>query len=172
MESLFENEFTVGKKEQGEYQLHRLTHSGSLIAFIAYSLFVIAVFLFFKIKFGVSHYFFLLFIPAFAIMKAVSGLLAVKRNLRALNEQCGGKPCVLKFAFYEDHGEAQNLASGGASHIGYPDIRKLEKTKNLIMLITKANMAFVMRRDTFTKGTEEEFCRFIEDKIFENKSKA
>lgn len=59
----------------------------------------------------------------------------------------------------------QNTASTGAvNKIEYCKIRNVVQTKNLILLRSKANLIYIFRKDTFTKGTADEFIRFLKNK--------
>ncbi len=56
----------------------------------------------------------------------------------------------------------QNTASSGSvNKIEYGKIRSAVQTKNLILLRSKANLIYIFRKDTFTKGTAEMFIAFL-----------
>ena len=59
----------------------------------------------------------------------------------------------------------QNTASTGAvNKLEYDKIRSAVKTKNLILLRSKANLIYIFRKDTFSKGTKDEFIAFLASK--------
>ena len=59
----------------------------------------------------------------------------------------------------------QNTASTGAvNKLEYNKIRNSVQTKNLILLRSKANLIYIFRKDTFTKGDKESFIRFLNNK--------
>ena len=59
----------------------------------------------------------------------------------------------------------QNTASTGAvNKLEYDKIRSAVKTKNLILLRSKANLIYIFRKDTFFKGTKDEFIAFLASK--------
>ena len=59
----------------------------------------------------------------------------------------------------------QNTASTGAvNKLEYDKIRSAVKTKNLILLRSKANLIYIFRKDTFSKGTTDEFIAFLTSK--------
>ena len=59
----------------------------------------------------------------------------------------------------------QNIASTGAvNKLKYDKIRNSVQTKNLILLRSKANLIYIFRKDTFTKGDKESFIRFLNNK--------
>lgn len=64
----------------------------------------------------------------------------------------------------------QNTASTGAvNKLEYDKIRNVVQTKNLILLRSKANLIYIFRKDTFTKGNKEEFIVFLRGKGFKIK---
>lgn len=40
----------------------------------------------------------------------------------------------------------------------------VDKTKNLILLQSKASLIYIFRKDTFTKGTTDDFVIFLRSK--------
>ena len=59
----------------------------------------------------------------------------------------------------------QNTASNGAvNKLEYDKIKSATQTKNLILLRSKANLIYIFRKDTFTKGTKDEFVVFLASK--------
>ena len=59
----------------------------------------------------------------------------------------------------------QNTASTGAvNQLDYDKIRSAVQTKHLILLRSKANLIYIFRKDTFTKGNKEEFISFLNGK--------
>jgi hypothetical protein len=61
----------------------------------------------------------------------------------------------------------RNTAStGSVNEIPYFKIKKVIKTKNLILLWSKANLIYIFHKDTFTKGSTIEFIELLRDKGF------
>ena len=59
----------------------------------------------------------------------------------------------------------QNTASTGAvNKLEFNKIRSATQTKNLILLRSKANLIYIFRKDTFTKGSKDEFIAFLSAK--------
>jgi len=64
----------------------------------------------------------------------------------------------------------QNTATTGAvNKLEYDKIRNVVQTKNLILLRSKANLIYIFRKDTFTKGTKDDFIAFLKVKGFKVK---
>ncbi len=61
----------------------------------------------------------------------------------------------------------QNTNAIGTVHkIEFHNIKKAAQTKNFIILQTKARMVLTIGKNTFTKGTLEEFLTFLKSKGF------
>lgn len=59
----------------------------------------------------------------------------------------------------------QNTASTGTvNKLEYENIRNVVQTNNLILLRSKANLIYIFRKDTFAKGSKEEFIQFLKSK--------
>ncbi len=59
----------------------------------------------------------------------------------------------------------QNTSStGSVNRIPYSKIKKVIQTKNLILLRSEANLVYIFCKDTFSKGTPDEFLTFLSKK--------
>lgn len=56
---------------------------------------------------------------------------------------------------------AINEKIGASQHFDFSLISKYKKTKNLVILITKAKTTLIFRKDSFTIGTYEEFINYL-----------
>lgn len=56
-------------------------------------------------------------------------------------------------------------SSGNSSRLEYGNIAGIKKTKNLILIRSKARFIFVMERSTFVGGTDEDFIRYLKGKM-------
>ena len=67
----------------------------------------------------------------------------------------------------------ESVASTGAvSTLKYENIKKAVQTKNVILLITKARLLYIFKKDGFEIGSADDFISFIESKgISINKTK-
>ena len=58
-----------------------------------------------------------------------------------------------------------NTDSTGASmELPYDKVKKIAQTKSLILLRSQANFWYILPKNTFTKGTAEEFLAFLKSK--------
>ncbi len=79
------------------------------------------------------------------------------------NNEISSTPIEVKSAIFEDY--IENTSSNGAlTRIEFNKIKSAVQTKNLIMLRSDAKLVYVLRKDTFTKGTKEEFVAFLKSK--------
>ena len=66
----------------------------------------------------------------------------------------------------------QIKTAGGKTEVTYDRIKKYIETKNLIILLLKGDMTISLKKDSFTKGTEEECKKLLKEKIkFKNRFK-
>ncbi len=65
----------------------------------------------------------------------------------------------------------QNTALGSTAKIGLDKIKYATRTKNLILLHTKANLIYIFRKDTFTVGSYDQFMAFLKSKGIKVKGK-
>lgn len=87
----------------------------------------------------------------------------VSRQIKATNELNNGKPLEINTVVYND--SIQYTASNGAiNEINFENIKYGFQTKNLILFLSKANLIYILKKDTFTKGTKDEFIEFIKNK--------
>ena len=74
-----------------------------------------------------------------------------------------GKEMSVETVVTSEH--IQSLSSNGAvNKVEFHNIRSAVQTKNLIILRTKANLLYILRKDSFTNGTKDEFIAFLETK--------
>lgn len=97
-----------------------------------------------------------LVIPIFCYFNQVNAM--VKRD-----KEVHGKEISVETIVTEDF--IQNTAStGSVNKLDYINVRNAAQTKNLILLRSKANLIYIFRKDTFTKGSKDEFIAFLKGK--------
>ncbi len=67
------------------------------------------------------------------------------------------------YEFFEDH-LVFTSSNGGRAQVSLSDIKYFEQSKNLILLISKANLAYWFPADSFEIGDLEEFKKFLRSK--------
>ena len=87
------------------------------------------------------------------------------RTWKMMCEQANGKPIEATITFSNEKAVNESHGMEGRIELNYADIRKVKRSKNLIILVTKARLGHMLRRDSFTLGTEEEFMEFIKERM-------
>ena len=172
METLFENKYTNDKETIKEYLIYSFWKRPSAIVSNILLVCMFMFFLSFYLSWNAStdnKYFSLFFMLWILIVWTVvlvrflmSLRLAIRRNLE-MNE---GKPPVFNYLIFEDKIDLCFGTSESKSSIVFALIKKVAVTKNLILLITKAKLLVILRKDSFTKGTYDEWLRFLREKGF------
>lgn len=108
---------------------------------------------------------YLILLAVLAALIVGSLFLNVKRNWARVMEQSNGAPVEVTMTFTEENALNESKGSEGRIVLEYSSIKKVLVTKNLIILMTKAKLGHILRRDAFTLGSEEEFMQFINSKI-------
>lgn len=57
-----------------------------------------------------------------------------------------------------------NASNNEKTELPFDKIKKGFQTKNLICLLSEAKLVYIFKKDSFTKGTSEEFIKFIKEK--------
>ncbi|MBQ4561532.1 MAG: YcxB family protein [Clostridia bacterium] len=70
---------------------------------------------------------------------------------------------VITTLIFEDH-ITVTAPNGSVVELEYDKIKKISATKNYILIITKARLIYILKKDGFTKGNFEEFTAFIKNK--------
>jgi len=95
-------------------------------------------------------------LPIIQIRRIKSTLISHEGLLNSGREE----PISRGVRFYED--DFENLIHG--SRFLYSQVSKVHYDKSYIYIIVEAQMLFLVKRDTFTIGTDEAFISFIEQK--------
>lgn len=91
--------------------------------------------------------------------------LTLERDLEAN----GGEPVTIEVSVAESSFFVR--AKADAPEIAFSSVKKVTQTKNLIIVITKAKQAIILKKDGFTKGTAPELLQFLRDKGLKVKGK-
>ena len=59
---------------------------------------------------------------------------------------------------------SQSLSTGSEVHLDYSNIKKAVQTKDYIFLITKTNLLYSFKKDSFTVGNADDFLAFLKNK--------
>lgn len=104
----------------------------------------------------------LIFAPAFILFQIFRYFYQVNAMVKQDNEVHDKEITVETIV---TNGFIQNTASNGAvNKLEYSNIKSVVQTKNLILPHSKANLVYIFRKDTFTKGSKESFIKFLMNK--------
>lgn len=86
--------------------------------------------------------------------------LTLKRDLELNNGQPIAQHIVVTEQGFTAHG------INGSQEVTFNTIKKVRKTRKLILLITNARLVWVFPKASFTRGTPDEFLAFLKTKGF------
>lgn len=92
--------------------------------------------------------------------------ITLKRNIELY-----GTEVETVVSFYEDNLISKNLQSKGETVTAYNKLVKIKETKHLYFLYLKHRLVILVDKNGFTKGTQEEFKKFIKEKAVNAKIK-
>ena len=75
-------------------------------------------------------------------------------------EMLGGKQLEVVFTA-NDEGIRASASNGTDVTLFYSQVKMVARTKNLIIVVTKSNFMYILRKDSFTVGNEEDFLHFM-----------
>lgn len=103
-------------------------------------------------------------LAATAAMFIVVVLTDVNRTWKQMCEQANSKAIEVELTFTDEKAVNSSHGMEGRIELDYADIKRVVKTKHYIVLVTRARLGHMLRRDSFTVGTEGDFFKFIEEK--------
>lgn len=162
MEILFENSYVRNKELAKEiYRYYYFQRKLLVVCYALISLSFLAnilIWIFEKTySLGV-----IIFVPLFFLLQFYSYFRQVNTMVKR-DDETHGKAISVETIVTNEY--IQNTASTGAvNRLEYDKIKNSVQTKNLILLRSKANLIYIFRKDTFTKGDKESFIRFINSK--------
>jgi len=162
METLFETRYVRNKEIAKEFfGFYYFKRKGILFWYVfmllLFVLDVIAV-----ICDDVYSLYILIIVPFFFLIQIWSYFRQVRLMTTRDCESHGGEITVETIV--TDEGIQCTSSNGGVYKVEYDKVKKAIKTKNLIILQTKAKVAYLLPKDAFTKGSAEEFIAFLKAK--------
>ena len=168
MEPLFVNHYTISREDFKEFQW-KVGKYPLMTALMSISFVLIALSL--LLSGWKENLPYLILIVLIAGLVAVSYVVNSRRLWARVVEQSNGKPVEVTVTFTEENAVNESIGSEGRIVLEYASVKKALVTKHLIILMTKAKLGHILRRDSFTVGTEKEFMAFISAKIALNSLK-
>lgn len=168
MEPLFENKYTMTKAVLRESQW-KVGHYAFICIMAGVALLCGALIAAFDDQPG--RFFLLIWVLVFTAMMALLFFITANMTYKRMREQAPAEPFEAIYRFYEDKFIGAFVDSETRTSLDYSTVKKTIVSKNLIILKTRAQVGYILRRDSFTAGSEEAFMAFINGKISENKAK-
>ena len=162
MEILFENSYVRNKELAKE--IYRYYYFQRKWLVVCYALLLLSFLsnIFISIFEKTYNWGVFIFVPLFLFFQLYCYFRQVNTMVKRDSEVHGKE---ISFETIVTNEYIQNTASTGAvNKLEYDKIRNSVQTKNLILLRSKANLIYIFRKDTFTKGDKESFIRFLNNK--------
>lgn len=103
--------------------------------------------------------------PIFIFWQFYFYFKSVNTMVKRDNEINGGNPIRIDTVVTDEFIQTTS-SMGTVSKTPYSNMRYAVQTKNCIILRSKANLLYVFGKDTFSKGTPDEFLSFLRQKGF------
>lgn len=159
MEILFENSYVRDKQMAKE--IYKYFYFQSKL-FVVCSILLLLCFLcniVITIFVGTYNWLVYIIVPLFFLLRLYGYFIQVNTMVKRDNE-VHGKEITVETIVTNEY--IQNTVSTGAvNRLEYDRIKKAVQTKKLILLRSKANLIYIFRKETFTKGNQQEFIKFL-----------
>ena len=103
------------------------------------------------------------------VLMIVSYHSQVKAMVQRDKEMSGGKPLCCEISVSENEITLSALES--RSSVAMSNIKSAFETENYIVVLTKARLMFIFKKDSFTKGDAKSFIAFLKEKGIKVKGK-
>lgn len=162
---LFTNSYV--RDEELAKEFYRYSYFGKPVhkIFAAIYIFLLAMSVFAFVKDGNPE----MLIYCIVIIALVVGMLiwVYKRSVKAMLAQSeillSGELPALEFSFFDNEIKTK-ATSGEELTVSYEKIKRVQTTKNLILLSIGMNMFFILKKDAFVLGSYESFVIFLKNK--------
>lgn len=163
MEVLFENCYVRNKKLAKElYWYIYFQRPLSVVINIVLTLCFLAQLLLYIWDPCQSDMTYLLFTPVYFLVCLLRYAVNVRTMVKRDKEIHGSEISVS--TIITDEYIQSTISNGGVNKLEYQNIKYAKKTKNLILLLSKAGLIYITQRDAFSVGTEDAFLMFLRDK--------
>jgi hypothetical protein len=103
------------------------------------------------------------------VLMIVSYHSQVKAMVQRDKEMSGGKPLCCEISVSENEITLSALES--RSSVAMSNIKSAFETENYIVVLTKARLMFIFKKDSFTKGNLDDFIAFLKERGIKVKGK-
>lgn len=160
MEILFKNRHTRTKAVMKE--IYRYYFFQRKLFVLSYALLFVEFLYGLYLAFEYRSYFLVICIPLLYAFQLFRYFITVNTLLRR-DKEISDKEIEAELVVTDEF--VQNTSSTGAVvKIEYNNVKKAIQTKNLILLVSKASMIYIFRKDSFEVGTKDGFISFLKTK--------
>lgn len=162
MDTLFENQYIRDRAVMKELYIHWFFKRPLLIVLYSFLLISFALFLVDYIWTGTDSVV-LYLVPFVFLMQFIGYYNTVNVSVKRDEELYHGMPVQARYTVTEETVTSRN-AGTEPNELPLSKIQNAFVTKNLICLVSEGKMVYIFRRDSFTKGSAEEFIGFLKRK--------
>lgn len=167
MESLFESQYTITQEVYGEYfSYFYFKKPTSILGFIL-SAVAIAAGIWALIIFGPASIvgIAVIAVAIIYIIYITTGYHRTKKLAYKMDlDDNSGKPVEIKIAAAQDVLVSFRVPNGDQNILEYGNLKQVIETKSLFILLSGERQPYVLKKDSFTKGSSEAFGDFIRQK--------
>lgn len=163
METLFENHctYTFSKYHQLKRALLKsILVTGYVLIAISLAFIILGIYK----DVGILKVIGLFGLLFFVFRSVISPMMLAYNDTKRDRKMYKNKQMETLINFYDNYLFAVNALSGSKTKIEYADIQYVKKTRSLFIIGMEQNLVLLVDRKGFTKGTENEFAKFINDK--------
>jgi len=162
MNILFENT-TIRNHEKNKETYRTLFSKNSIYRFFSvFMLLSLIANIIIHIFKGSGNLLIFILVPVFFLTLLFQENIQIRTQDRRDKEMFGDEPVVLHHVFTDD--KLIFTSKGSETQLDYSNIKKVYKSKNLILIHTKANLVYMLAKDGFTVGTANELIRYFKAK--------
>lgn len=164
METLFENSYIRSPeiaKNFYRYICFKRPFILTFDIFIGLSFIINTIYLIFGYT---ATYSVLVLAPVFYLFQIIQYLRAVKTMIKCDNELANGTATTVNTIVTSESMKCTS-SSGSVNEIPLSKFKKVIKTKRLILVRSEAKLIYIFPKDSFTKGSSDEFIAFLNAKI-------
>ena len=162
MDTLFENSFVRDKQLAKEiYGYYYFQRKWRIVCYVV----IILSFLgnvWFAINGNTLSWSVVVFVPLFILLQ-IYGYFRNVSTMVKRDMEVHGKAITVETVVTDAYIQ-QTASTGAVNKLEYDSVKKVTRTRNLIMLHSKARLIYIFRKDTFQKGTADEFITFLKGK--------
>lgn len=164
MESIFENTTTLNRQNLTEMARASAPKWSILVGLVPAALAAAAA-VWELLRHGIGLGAGLLLLAAFALVMTTYGAPArVALRIAKRNYKLYGSDVTVELCFYEDRVTVHNCQEGVTENLKYGQIQAVRQSPRLYLLELTGRTALLLEKNTFTKGSPEDFLPFLHQK--------